>query len=143
MKLTQGELIPLLLPKTKIRIEDIQKQFSSWQTLLLQCDESTKKEFFRNALNEYLVIRSVENNYHNPFWYRHSKNEKLAAAQALLNRISEQVDIKPFLPALNNGRLFSLFNLFRKVIPNVTMGLQQINELTDEEASTTSVSKII
>jgi ankyrin repeat protein len=110
------ELIPLLLPKTNLSKNDI-KENSSLCLHITQCEKPVQINFLKKALQCYIDDRRLGANYFNSWGFGFSKQQKIDAAQALLNKINGQdIDLQPHLRALRDGRL-SFFNRLYQGIP--------------------------
>ncbi|KTC78293.1 ankyrin repeat domain-containing protein [Legionella brunensis] len=110
-----AHLIPKLLPHTKLSMEDI-KENSSLFNLINKCDIDVQTEFLKKALQTYINNRSDEGKHHNRFSLGFSQDEKIDAAKALLKKLNgEEVYLRDHHGALNNGRLFDLYDLYTRL----------------------------
>jgi len=104
-------LIPILLPKTNLSMKDIQPD-SPLVKQITMCDQTTQIEFLKKALTCYIKDRSADKQYLNWFNWGFSRDEKIQAAQALLDRLDgKETDCQPHIDVLNNSRLSNLYNL--------------------------------
>lgn len=106
-----SDLIPMLLLKTNLSVEDIGYD-SSLVKQIANCSQATQIEFLKNALTGYIQNRSADKQYLNVFNLGFSRSDKTQAAQALLDRLNgKEVNLQPHIDALTDGRLSCLFNL--------------------------------
>jgi len=114
-KANHHELIPLLLAKTELSIEDISAK-SALTTTITCCDVNTQKQFLDKALRCYLADRKEHSDYLNWWNVGFSKDEKMAAAGTLLNAVNgTHINLKPHHAALSDGRLASMYGLYQKM----------------------------
>lgn len=113
------QLIPILLEKTTLSINDI-KPDSALLQKIAQCDIETQNNFLKKALECYIAHRNTEPEYKDLLHTGFSKTEKISAAQALLNKLKgDPINLKSHLAALNDKRLSSLYGMYNRLHPVV------------------------
>lgn len=109
-------LIPKLLPKTDLSMNDIQENSLLSLFIRHKCEPDVQTMFLKKALETYINHRDKEADYHSRLKLGFSKDDKKEAAQALLDNLNgKRVSLREYHGALSNGRLFSLYDLYNGI----------------------------
>ncbi len=127
------ELIPSLLASTQLTRKDIEPT-SALAKLIPRCDKNVQSDFLKKALNTYIDDRKSGPEYLNFLHLGTHRDQKIAAAKALLNSFDGTgPDLKSHQAALSNGVLGSLYdrymnlNLSPALAPTPANNLPQID----------------
>lgn len=124
-------IIPLLLNKTDLSVNEISPE-SPLYSSIKRCDESIQKDFLKKALHCYINDRSKRSTYLNLFNLGFSKDEKIKAAQALLDLLDgKDINLASHNAALRDGRLGVLFSLYKPQMKTSTIMAQAKDEIID------------
>ncbi len=115
-ELQAKDIIPLLLPHTRLTLENIQSPMLKAMEL---CPRQTQKDFLIKGLEAYIEAREKEEGFiadtMSLFGFVYSKRDKILAASDLLDKIknSSSDKINPeTAKILQNGRLGELYNFY-------------------------------